>query len=241
MNNSVLAEIFDQIHNVGLMNAILALSDRYLALKLPEGEAVIHSPINALQYYNKTLHYIRRAMHYDTYNTSLELLATSLIISAYEMLDGSTLDWQRHLRGVFWIQRSQVIHGDSQGLRQAVWWAWLCQDVWAAFREKRKPFTFWRPMRTLGELNPYELSARSVYFFAQVVGYCSHEEINAAKNDLNRRISEADMLIESLEDWEKHLTVEFQPLSLPDTSESIFRPVWINPPAFGRLRRHDHF
>jgi hypothetical protein len=97
------------------MNAILALSARYLALKPPAHELILPGSINTLQYYNKTLHYIRKAMHYDTYKTSLELLATSLIISAYEMLDGSTQDWQRHLQGVFWIQRSQVIHGDSPG------------------------------------------------------------------------------------------------------------------------------
>jgi hypothetical protein len=215
------------------MNAILALSARHLALKPPADESILPGSINALQYYNKTLHYIRKAMHYDTYKTSLELLATSLIISAYEMLDGSTQDWQRHLQGVFWIQRSQVIHGDSQGLRQAVWWAWLCQDVWAAFREKRKPFTFWKPVRMLGELNPYELAARSVYFFAQVVGYCSYEETEASQNDPHRRISDADALSESLEDWKKHLTVEFQPLSQPSSPDDVFNPIWINPPAFG--------
>jgi len=215
------------------MNAILALSARHLALKPPADESILPGSINALQYYNKTLHYIRKAMHYDTYKTSLELLATSLIISAYEMLDGSTQDWQRHLQGVFWIQRSQVIHGDSQGLRQAVWWAWLCQDVWAAFREKRKPFTFWQPVRMLSELNPYELAARSVYFFAQVVGYCSYEETEASQNDPHRRISEADTLSENLEDWKKHLTVEFQPLSQPSSPDDVFKPIWINPPAFG--------
>lgn len=113
------------MHNVGLMNAILALSARHLSLKTCVTHGVDadgpSNPSDAIQYYYKTLHYSQKAMQYDTYKTSLELLATALIVSTYEMLDGSSEDWKRHLKGVFWIQRSQVIHGDSRGLRQAVW------------------------------------------------------------------------------------------------------------------------
>ncbi|KAK0372761.1 catalytic activity protein [Colletotrichum limetticola] len=188
--------------------------------------------VDALRYYYKTLHYIQEAMQYDTYKTSLELLATSITVSAYEMLDGSRQDWERHLKGVFWIQRSQVIHGDSMGLKQAVWWAWICQDVWAAFRERRRPFTFWRPLKTLDDLGPSELAARSVYFFAQVIAFCSYEETEAGKNDPHARIAAADALREMLENWRRHLTAEFQPLPYPSSPDDIFEPIWINPPAF---------
>ncbi|OHW91843.1 catalytic activity [Colletotrichum incanum] len=198
------------MRNAGLMNAILALSARHLSLGTKSDEA----------------------MQYDTYKTSLELLATSSIVSAYEMLDGSRQDWERHLKGVFCIQRSQGIHGDSLGLKQAVWWAWLCQDVWAAFREKRRPFTFWRPLRTMDELDPYELAARSVYFFAQVVSFCSHEETEAGKNEPIARIAAAERLKDMLENWRRHLTAEFQPLPFKSSSEDVFEPIWINPPAF---------
>ncbi|KAK7757801.1 hypothetical protein SLS62_000179 [Diatrype stigma] len=174
------------------------------------------------------------AMHYNTYKTSLELVATSLIISAYEMLDGSSRDWERHLHGVFWIQRSQVIHGDSKGLRQSVWWAWLCQDVFAAYLENRKPFTFWRPVRTLPELDPHELAARSVFYFSQVINYCSVAEIEAGKVDPVTRIARGDMLRESLEQWERHLTVEFRALPLPSTAKDAFQPLWIQPAPFGK-------
>ncbi|UQC88805.1 catalytic activity [Colletotrichum lupini] len=155
-----------------------------------------------------------------------------ITISAYEMLDGSRQDWERHLKGVFWIQRSQVIHGDSMGLKQAVWWAWICQDVWAAFRERRRPFTFWRPLKTLDDLGPSELAARSVYFFAQVIAFCSYEETEAGKNDPHARIAAADALREMLENWRRHLTAEFQPLPYPSSPDDIFEPIWINPPAF---------
>lgn len=189
----------------------------------------------ALQYYNDTLHYVSKSMQHDTYKTSLELLATALIISTYEMLDGSGRDWERHLQGVFWIQRSQVIHGDSKGLKQAVWWAWLCQDVWAAYTEKRKTFTFWKPQRTYADMNPYELAARSVFLMAQVINYCSKEEMEASSGDLSGRIQEANRLISMLEDWHQYLTTEFRPLPLhPEAQSTAFRAIWIHPPSFGK-------
>ncbi|WQF87763.1 Putative zn(2)Cys(6) fungal-type DNA-binding domain, fungal transcription factor [Colletotrichum destructivum] len=220
------------MRNIGLMNAILALSARHLSLgTTPDGKDA-QGPNDALRYYYKTLHYIQEAMQYDTYKTSLELLATSSIVSAYEMLDGSRQDWERHLKGVFCIQRSQGIHGDSFGLKQAVWWAWLCQDVWAAFRERRRPFTFWRPLRTLDELDPYELAARSVYFFAQIVAFCSREETERGREDPLARVAAAEALRDTLEDWRRHLTAEFQPLPFAGLPEDVFEPIWINPPAF---------
>lgn len=229
------------LHNVGLLNAILALSVRHLSLKATtNGTSNSHIYGDPVQYYYKTLHYIQKAMQYDTYTTSLELLSTALIVSTYEMLDGSNKDWERHLKGVFWIQRSQVIHGDSKGLRSAVWWAWLCQDAWAAFREKRKPFSFWKPARTFEALDPHELAARSVYLFAQVVGYCSAEAVEADGDNLAVRAKKAAVLGEKLEEWRMYLTIDFDPMLLfeqapPRGSQNAFEPVWIHPPAFGKF------
>ncbi|KAH8672752.1 fungal-specific transcription factor domain-containing protein, partial [Tricladium varicosporioides] len=222
------------MRNIGLMKAILALSTRHLSQNPGISGDQRHHRNDALQYYNETLHYISKAMQYDTYKTSLELLATALIVSTYEMLDGSGKDWERHLQGVFWIQRSQIIHGDSKGLKQAVWWAWLCQDIWAAFREKRKCFTFWKPQRTFDVLNPYELAARSVYLMAQVVSYCSRDENDDSIIDIKARMDKADRLTDMLDDWQRHLTTEFTPLPSDKYSTSEpFQPIWIHPPAFG--------
>lgn len=223
------------MHNVGLMNAIWALSSRHLSLSSQPNEAHLYDPNDALPYYYKTLRYVQKAMQYNTYKTSLELLATSLIVSTYEMLDGSSQDWERHLHGVFLIQRSQVIHGDSMGLRQGVWWAWLCQDVWAAYRERRRPFTFWRPVRTFRDLEPSDLAARSVYLFAQVVGYCSRENMEDGAMEPLARIARAAELRDMLEDWKTYLTAEFEPLPQPRSAEDAFEPIWIHPTAFGQL------
>lgn len=220
------------------MNSILALSCRHLSLnprlhhgELPNGEA-------ALQYYYQTLHYVQKAMEYSTYQVSLELLSTTLIISAYEMLDNSSNDWERHLEGVFLIQRSQIIHGESGGLQAAVWWAWLCQDIWAAFREKRKTLTFWIPQKPLASLSPYELAARSVYVTAKVINFCSQQVPTAtAEGSIQIRIDKAHRLHAMLDDWRKHLTIEFSPLPVTSQGRStFFRPIWICPPAFGLYR-----
>ncbi|KAF9888295.1 hypothetical protein FE257_008868 [Aspergillus nanangensis] len=219
------------IHNAGLMNAILALAFRHLALNPRlDKENVPGKEEAALQYYYQTLHYVQKAMQYSGYKTSLELLATTLIISAYEMLDNSTNDWERHLEGVFLIQRSQTIHGESGGLHSAVWWAWLCQDIWAAFREKRKTLTFWVPQKPLSTLLPHELAMRSIYITAKVVSYCAEA---ATEENMLRRIDAAVRLRRMLEDWRRHLTIEFSPLPLSSRSaSSCFQPVWIRPPAF---------
>lgn len=203
-----------------------------LNLRFQRADEETQNPLDALPYYFKTLHYIQEAMQHVSYKNSQELLATASIVSAYEMLDGSRQDWERHLKGLFCIQRSQTIHGDSGGLKGAVWWAWLCQDVWAAFREGRKPFTFWRPDRVMGLLAPHELAARSVHLFAQAVSFCSKEEVLGGHAAPLARMGQADALRSRLEDWRSHLGAEFEPIPQDTVAAGVFQPIWIHPPAY---------
>ena len=113
--------------NQGLASAILALSSLHLSLEFKtqcSHSSLSISPTTAVQYYNDTLHYLQHAMGDADFLRSDELLATVLIISMFEMIEMKSLDQGehfRHLQGVFWIQRSQVIHGESQGLKKRVW------------------------------------------------------------------------------------------------------------------------
>ncbi len=89
----------------------------------------------AAQYYYETLQYLSQTLLYPSYADSHEILATSIMISTYEMFDADRAstsgDWERHLRGSFWIQRSQDNDGESaDGLRRAEWWA--CVPGWPA-------------------------------------------------------------------------------------------------------------
>jgi len=115
------------LQNQGLASAILALSS--LHLSLDSKPQCNHStlpiePTAAVQYYNDTLHYLQHAMGDADFLRSDELLATVLIISMFEMIEMKSPDQGdhfRHLQGVFWIQRSQTIHGESQGLKKRIW------------------------------------------------------------------------------------------------------------------------
>ncbi|OTA90672.1 hypothetical protein M434DRAFT_77549 [Hypoxylon sp. CO27-5] len=222
------------MRDVGLMNAILALSSRQLSISPRANESERDRRIG-LQYYYDTLRYLHQAMSVDAYTTSVELLATVLIVSMYEMLDDSGNGWERHLKGVFWIQRSQLIHGETGGLRSAVWWAWLRQDVWAAFRERRKTLSFWKPTKAYTVLNPCEKAARIVWIFAKAVDYCSKEAVAEGEEDIKARLERADAIFEMLKEWEDNLPVEFTPL--PTVTKlgpsDRFKPLWIHPPAFG--------
>ena len=115
------------LSNQGLINAILALSSLHLSLETKpqcSHSSLSIGPTTAVQYYNDTLHYLQRAMSDADFLRSDELLATVLIISMFEMIEMRSRDQGehfRHLQGVFWIQRSQTIHGESQGLKKRIW------------------------------------------------------------------------------------------------------------------------
>ncbi|KAJ5111604.1 Zn(II)2Cys6 transcription factor [Penicillium argentinense] len=238
------------LRNVGLMRALLALSARHLSLDaeqqhaahtsldtdglslLNHTEAPQHDKIDrnlAVQYYYETLHYLNRAMQHPSYARSLEVIATSLLISTYEMIDGSNQDWERHLKGVFWIQRFQDNDGESGGLRQAVWWAWLRQDVWVAMRERRRVFSFWQPKKPLAALTAPELATRATYLLAQCVNYISKEEQETST--LERRLERGSELLFLLQEWYDHLLPEFNALPLSSDIDT-FPPIWVNPSSY---------
>ncbi|KAK5122850.1 hypothetical protein LTR85_003765 [Meristemomyces frigidus] len=210
----------------GLMTAMLALSSRHLAFDQKS------SPDTAVQYYHDTLQYLQHEMKKTTYLTSDELLATVLIISTYEMIDGLGKGWERHLKGVFWIQRSQLIHGESQGLKKCIWWAWLRQDIWAAFKERRKILSFYTLTRPCCDLAFWELVNRAVFLFGQCVNYASNAEADAGRLNVQARLERAERLQASLTEWYLYFKSYDCRLPAPERAdEHAFQPIWINPPA----------
>ncbi|KAJ5094640.1 hypothetical protein N7456_010501 [Penicillium angulare] len=233
------------LHNVGLMRALLALSARHHSQQDGRSEATENLSTDAdgissrresqidrnlaVQYYFESLHYLNKAMQHSSYARSHELIATAILISTYEMIDGSNQNWERHLKGVFWIQRFQDNDGESGGLRSAVWWAWLRQDVWVAMRERRRVFSFWSPKRPVSTLSGPELATRATYLLAQCVNYASKEEQEAS--DLERRLDRGSELLFMLQEWHDHLPPEYNPLPVMSSS-GIFPPIWVNPPSY---------
>ncbi|KAH8176978.1 fungal specific transcription factor domain-containing protein [Sarocladium implicatum] len=242
------------LKNPGLMKAILALSAKHRATCMgtrhQEAGSQMASPAEQpateakdsewIGYYYETLFYIRSALGYSSYAHSEELLATAIVISSYEMLDEAdeSGNWQRHLKGVFWIQKSQGVHGASGGLRQSIWWSWHRQDTWAAFREKRACLSFWKPNQRFEDLTQYELANRSVYLLAQALNYCAEArrveaDVGSDETLVSRLRRRREDVLTMMEQWKGCLGEEFDVLPTPKAAGDVFTPLWIHPPEFG--------
>jgi hypothetical protein len=226
--------------NEGLMKAILALSTRHLSIK-PAEEGTPVDRTAAVQYYYETIRYLQSAMKFESYTHSQELIATALIVSMYEMFDRASKGWERHLKGVFWIQRSRNIGAESLGLEGAGWWSWLRQDVWVAFRERRRVYSYHRPIKQYADMTQYDLASRSVYLLAQAVNYCSDNDAKEGVNNLRERIERARMLLGMLEEWHQNSSVHFRRLPLARGRKGVFEPIWINPSPLGTAIQMYHF
>lgn len=228
------------VRNAGLLNAILALSSYHQSLDETIPFSQRPDQNIALQYYYQTLHYVQKAMRYSTYQNSQELMATTLMVSTYEMLRGSRQDWQQHLQGVFWILRSRQIEVETSSLESTTWWAWLRQDIWVAFREKRRTYSTWQPKKGYADLDNYELASRAVWIMAQVINFCAVDSYTEMDGGLARRVSWAKGLRKMLDEWQSHLTVEFSALpTMGKTADVVFKPHLIHPQCFGRWRYLD--
>jgi hypothetical protein len=249
------------VHNVGVLKSLLAVAARHLALVNDPRMAQLNlnattpgssssdsnslsSPLLqvATQYYYETLHYLSQNLLYASYSKSREIISTAILISTYEMLDSSNSNgaWERHLRGIFWIQRSQNINGECKDpLRRAAWWQWLRQDTWVAFREGRRVLTIWRPTKRLMDLSADELCLRIVYICGRCVDFAANER----KYDINTRIDQGGKLLQALEDWYRALPSSFQPIHRGSATgtDRLFAPIWIHPPSYAAAIQTFHF
>lgn len=103
-----------------------------------------------------------------------------------------------------------------------------------AYSEKRRCFSFWRPVKDYAELSQDELADRVVYLLSQTVNYCSKSPSAPTIPETNaKRVSIGEALIFELERWKTFLGPYFQPLPTAESSaNSVFQPIWIHPPRF---------
>ncbi|KAF3042689.1 hypothetical protein E8E12_007553 [Didymella heteroderae] len=116
------------VHNLGLLKSLLAVAARHMAalnqpsyLQSGSEPRILNPLLNvATQYYYETLHYLSQNLNQGSYPRSREIISTALLISTYEMFDAegqyNNGAWERHLRGIFWIQRSQNNNGPLRRL-----------------------------------------------------------------------------------------------------------------------------
>jgi len=234
------------MRNVGLLKSVLAVSARFKSLHNPS-EDQQNEPATAYhrlrssfsndddaistQLYFETLSYLSKAMQYQSYTRSTEILATAALISSYEYFHTNrSADWEKHLKGVFWIQRGQGTNGERDGLPGAVWWNWLRQDIWAALWQNRKPLTIWEPTKLVSSLRGHEFASRATYLLARAVKYATQDVRNST--DLSSRIAEGERHLSDLQEWYDNLPPTYRPLPVVDIDVGavVFPPVWIHPP-----------
>jgi hypothetical protein len=118
-------------------------------------------------------------------------------------------NWDRHLRGAFWIQRNSDTSGESNdGLQRAVWWAWLRQDVWAAFRTGRPALTIHQPRVPMAELTSEGLATRIIYIAAKCVQFAATPK----QGDIAGYIEAGETLLRMLDAWKSLLPPSFEPI-----------------------------
>lgn len=195
----------------------------------------------AAQYYYETISWLSQAMQLPGYAHSPEILANAALISWYEAFESDTsMNWERHLKGVFWIQRSQNTDGESKGLRKAVWWSWLRQDIWAAIRHGRRTLTIHQPSKMASELDRDDLACRILFILAKAVSYASPEAQHTL--ELEQRLAEGQELLAMLREWHGLLPDDFRPLTMTvkASAPSRYPPVWIHPPMFAAAMQAFH-
>jgi hypothetical protein len=235
------------------------------------GVSVTTSKI-AEQYYYETLQYLSQNLLYQAYTDSLEILATATMISTYEvsmpwkelwirneMCADPTLlqmygtvsnsdhsNWDRHLRGAFWIQRTMGVSGESSdGLQRAIWWAWMRQDVWAAFRTGRPTLTIHQPKVPMSALSSNELAKRIIYIAAKCVQFAATPK----EGDIAGYIEAGETLMRMLDTWKRYLPTSFEPIPIAPshsspsliTRDDEISPIWIHPPAHAAAVQTYHF
>jgi hypothetical protein len=133
----------------------------------------------------------------------------------------------------------------SDRLQAAVWWAWLRQDVWAAFRTGRPALTVHQPSIPMSELTPDRLATRVIYIAAKCVQFAATPK----DGDIAGYIEAGETLMRMLDTWKRMLPASFEPISIGTThsSPSSFiesnniKPIWIHPPAHAAAIQTYHF
>jgi hypothetical protein len=254
------------LRNVGLLKSLLAVGACHMAsFQFPGQSNEILSPTPgtlgstasappsisrvAEQYYFETLQYLSRNLLYQAFTQSNEILATAIMISTYKMYltvrNPDHSNWDRHLRGAFWIQRTMDSSGESSdGFQRAVWWAWLREDLWAAFRTGRPALTIHQPKVPMSELTPDGLATRIIYIAAKCVQFAATPK----EGDIAGYIEAGETLMRMLDHWKRHLPPSFNPISVAasETSpvsreEHHVSPIWIHPPAHAAAIQTYHF
>ncbi|KAK5800582.1 hypothetical protein VI817_002794 [Penicillium citrinum] len=196
-----------------LMNSCLALSAKQLALKAPADEMALRANI-AIKYHQRAIRGISKLITDPACAWNDGILASSVILSTYEMLDVAGDSFGAHLRGVAYLLQSRGAHGDASGIKGAAYWTWYRHEIWAALQTGQPMFLdeqYWKPedVDNFENLCVEDIANRVIYTFGQCVSFCNDRSVPEGVGAEERRKSRenrAESLRHALEDWKDKLS-----------------------------------
>ncbi|KAE8164455.1 hypothetical protein BDV40DRAFT_114140 [Aspergillus tamarii] len=195
-----------------LMQSCLALSSKQLALKATGDEGRLRENI-AIGYYRKAVKMIRSLLVDTQCARSDEILASSIILSTYEMFDVVGESFGSHLKGIAFFLQSRQVTGDASGIRGAAYWTWYRHEIWAALQTGRRMFlneSYWEPepMESFNGLSVEDIANRAIFLFGQCVSFCNDDGLlpTAGRDERhNTHDHRAIALDAALENWKQRL------------------------------------
>ncbi|KAL4961184.1 Zn(II)2Cys6 transcription factor [Aspergillus stella-maris] len=182
-----------------LMHAICALSARQMSLSQAK---FVWEPI-ASRFYGESLRLLIRELSNQDTQRDL-LLAATILLGSYELLEQPGIDYQRHLYGANTLIQTHDIRHKSTPLDHASFWIYARQDVALALGNERPTLTppdQW-PIPSSNESDPVEdhFGKRMLWLLARVVDVrfsetgLSNESSSAKRTALESLVSEIDLL-----------------------------------------------
>ncbi|KAL4791238.1 hypothetical protein BDV19DRAFT_314373 [Aspergillus venezuelensis] len=160
------------------MYSCLALGAKQLALKSPADEEGARASV-AIGYYQKAVRTVSALLADPSYASNDGILASSIILSTYEMLEPAGESFGSHLKGIAFFLQAHQANGDAQGIKGAAYWTWYRHEIWAALQTGRRMFleeTYWQPeqLESFSGLSVEDIANRVLFIFGQCISFCNN-------------------------------------------------------------------
>ncbi|CAI7669022.1 unnamed protein product [Penicillium crustosum] len=221
-----------------LMNSCLALSAKQLALKSSDEEMATREKV-AVKYHQKAIKAISSILADSACAWHDEILASSVILSTYEMFDVAGESFGAHLKGLAFFLQSRGVYGNATGIKGAAYWTWYRHEIWAALQTGQQMTlneSYWRPedVDSFENLSIEEISNRAIFLLGQCVSFCNTKKVTEGMTHLDRTEQEKRLaaLQHALEEWKEKLPATSsyclsESASFPHTSSSYsFPSIW---------------
>lgn len=194
------------LHCPVLLHSCLAYSGRQIALTA-HGQARSRHEALSVYYYRTALHTLGRLLHNAECVRSDEILASSMILSAYEMLDMIGDSFASHLKGLAALLQAQGVNGSDIGVRGAVFWAWYRHESWSCMLVERSMTLnedYWQPnqVSSFTFMTQEEIVNRVTFIYGQIVSFCNDRANQERQSERHFR---HEKLKAALAEWKEKL------------------------------------